>query len=94
MSDEFGDDLFTITDDDGNEYVLEHLDTIEMDGSYYLAFLPTDVDENSDDYGMLIMKQAEHDGEDYLDVPDDEEAERAYNIFMQRLFSDEETESE
>ena len=31
MSDAYGGDLITITDPEGNDYELEHLDTIEMD---------------------------------------------------------------
>ena len=89
MSDAYGGDLITITDPEGNDYELEHLDTIEMDNAFYLAFLPTDLDEEDPDYGIVILKcdGAPDMGAD-LYVPDDEEAERAYDIFMERLFDD------
>ena len=32
MSEEFGPDFITVTDEDGNEFELEHLDTIEYNG--------------------------------------------------------------
>jgi hypothetical protein len=91
MSDAYGGDIVTITDPDGNDYELEHLDTIEMDNAFYLAFLPTDLDENDPDYGIVILKcdGAPDMGAD-LYVPDDEDAERAYDIFMERLFNDDE----
>ena len=89
MSDEYGSDFITITDDDGNEYELEHLDTIDIDGTFYLAFLPADMDEDDENYGIVIMKQETENGESYLVVPEDEELDFAYQRFMERLFSDE-----
>ena len=44
---EYGDDFIVISDEDGNEYELEHLDTIEFEGQVYMAFLP--VSENEED---------------------------------------------
>lgn len=38
MSEGFGPDFITITDEDGNEFELEHLDTIEYNGQTYMAF--------------------------------------------------------
>ena len=90
MSEEYGNDFVTITDDDGNEYVLEHLDTIEIDGAYYLAFLPADVDEDDEKFGFIIMKQETEGDESYLVIPSEEETEFAYQRFMERLFEDEE----
>ena len=94
MSEEFGSDFITITDDDGNEYALEHLDTLELDGVYYLAFLPADVDEDDDRFGLIIMKQETEDGESFLVVPEDEELDFVYQRFMERLFEDDEDDME
>ncbi|MBQ6540385.1 MAG: DUF1292 domain-containing protein [Oscillospiraceae bacterium] len=94
MSEEFGSDFITITDDDGNEYALEHLDTLELDGVYYLAFLPADVDEDDDRFGLIIMKQEIEDGESFLVVPEDEELDFVYQRFMERLFEDDEDDME
>ena len=40
MSEEFGPDFITVTDEDGNEFELEHLDTLES-VSYTHLTLPT-----------------------------------------------------
>ena len=40
MSEEFGPDFITVTDEDGNEFELEHLDTLEYNGQTYMAFFP------------------------------------------------------
>lgn len=91
MSEEFGNDLVTITDDDGNEYVLEHLHTLEYKGSFYMAFLPTDIDEDDDDYGIIILKVVEEDGEEILgSVDDQDELEEVYELFAQVLFDEDE----
>ena len=45
MSEEFGPDFITVTDEDGNEFELEHLDTLEYNGQTYMAFFPAVEDE-------------------------------------------------
>lgn len=91
MDKNFGSDFISISDDEGNNYELEHLDTIELDGTFYLAFLPTDIDEDDENYGIIILKQEK---DEYLVVPPDDELELAYEKFMERLFNDEEDEEE
>ena len=36
MQEEYGGNFITVTDEDGNEFELEHLDTIEWNGQTYL----------------------------------------------------------
>jgi hypothetical protein len=91
MSELFGNDFITVTDDEGNEFELEHLDTMEFENETYMAFLPADMDENDPDYGFILLKVIEENGEEILgSVDDDEELERVYAFFMERLFDDEE----
>ena len=92
MSSEYGGDLYTITDDDGNDYVLEHVDTIELNDVFYLAFLPTDLEEDDEDYGLIILKKTEEDGEQVLvSIDDDEELlEDLFERFIDRLLDEEE----
>ena len=90
MSDEYGNDIITIVDADGEEIELEHLDTAEINGERYMAFLPTDIDENDEDYGMIILKASIEDGEEYLDTIDDEEEMNEVFEFFINLFSEEE----
>ena len=44
MSDEYGSDFISITDEDGKEYELEVLAELEYEGSKYLALVPADDD--------------------------------------------------
>ena len=101
MEEEFGPDFYTVTDEDGNEFELELLDTLEKDGIIYHAFFPAteedeetgeilDVDADTDE-GIVILKVIEEDGEEILSSLDtDEEVEALYQLFMDRFFEDEE----
>lgn len=88
MSEEYGSDYISLTDDEGNEFELELLDAWEIDGSMYHAFVPTDSDpDGEDDLDIIILKSVDVEGEEMLSTPDtDEELELAYQQFMSRLF--------
>jgi len=89
MSSDFGNDYFTISDEDGNDYELEHLDTIEIDGKLYMAFLPTDLDEDDEDYGFVILTVEDEDGEDILvSVEDEELLENLCELFVERFLDE------
>ncbi|MDR2420794.1 MAG: DUF1292 domain-containing protein [Oscillospiraceae bacterium] len=86
----YGDDIYTVTDDDGSEFSLEHLDTMEFDGGEYMAFVPADMDEGDPDYGIVLLRVEEENGEGvFATIDDGAERERVYNAFMERLFADE-----
>ena len=40
MSEEFGPNFITLTDEDGNDIELEYVDALELDGQTYMAFFP------------------------------------------------------
>lgn len=96
MSEEFGPDFITVTDEDGSEFELEHVDTIEYKGQVYMAFFPADTgeeDEEEED-GLIILKVVDVNGEEQLSTLDtEEELEEVYDQFMENLFQ-EETEGE
>ena len=94
MSEEYGNNFVVLTDENGKEIELEHLDTVEYNGQTYMAFIPADM--NLDDaYELLIMKvELEDNGEEALVTLDDEDEEaELFQIFSERLeetFEDEE----
>lgn len=93
MSEEYGPDFVSVTDDEGNEFELEHLGTMEHKGTTYMAFVPADMDEEDEDYGIIILKVIEENGEELLaDVDDGQELEEVYEQFIDQLFEDEEEE--
>ena len=67
MADNFGSDFMTIVDEDGTEYELEVLTTLEYNGFSYLAVVPADDTEDSGiKYEVSILKSVEEDGEPIL----------------------------
>jgi uncharacterized protein YrzB (UPF0473 family) len=92
MDENMSDDIYSISDEDGKNYQVEHLDTIEMDGVFYLAFLPIDENGNENvDVGMVILKTEKgEDGNNYFVIPTDEEMERAYDRFMEKWYEEDE----
>ena len=94
MSELYGDDIITITDEDGKEYVLEVLAVLELDGFEYYALVPAETDEEADLEGS-ILKAVEEDGEELLvAIEDEDELERVYNVMMDELYKEDETEDE
>ena len=88
--------FITLTDEDGNEFELEYIDALELDGQTYMAFFPAVEDEDADeeDLGLVILKSIMVDGEEQLSTLDsDEELERVYDRFMEQLMEDEEENS-
>ena len=63
-----------------------------------MAFFPAvpeenEADEDSDDYGMVILKSITENGEELLSTLDsEEELTEVYDLFMEMLFEDEEEE--
>ncbi len=94
MSEAYGGDFITIIDDDGQEFELEVLDTMDYNGETYMAFLPADMDENDPDYGMIILRvvQDENGDDIYESIDDDGQLQDVYDHFMVLLFDDEDEE--
>lgn len=95
MSDEFGSDFMTIIDEDGTEYAIEILSTMEYNGCTYMAVIPADLDEDDrSDPEVSILKSVEdEDGEPILcAIEDDTELEAVYNLMMDQLYEEDEDE--
>ncbi len=105
MEENFGPDFITVTDEDGNDFELELVDTLEHKGITYYAMFPAveedeatgepkDVDADDEEYGLVIMKGIEENGEELLSTLDsDEELDEVYELFMERFFQEEEEEN-
>ena len=90
MSDEFGSDYISITDDEGNSFELEHLCSMDYENETYMLFLPADMEEDDPDYGYIILKVIVENGEEIFgSVDDEDELNAVYDAFMEKLFADE-----
>ena len=89
MADEFGSDFMTIVDEDGTEFELEILSTLEYNGCTYLAVTPAAAEEKAE-VEVSILKSVEEDGESILSaIEDEEELEAVYSLIMDQLYEEE-----
>ena len=93
MADQYGSDYITIVDEDGEEFELEVLMSLEYNGSVYQAVIPA-VDAGEEvDLEVSILKNVEEDGEVILcAIEDEQELETVYNMIMDALYEEEEDE--
>ena len=82
----------TIVDEDGTEYELEVLSTLDYNGMTYLAVIPAD-DQEDAQAEVSILKSVEEDGEPLLcAIEDEQELETVYGLIMDQLYQDEDEE--
>lgn len=82
-NEEYDPEIYTLTDEDGNELNFALLGTLEHEGNVYKAMIPCDEngEETSEEYVILKLTQDE-DGEDMLvTIDDDEEFDNIADIF-------------
>ena len=89
--DQYGSDFLTIVDDDGNEYELEVLSTLEYNGNTYLAVIPAAESAEQLELEVSVLKSIEENGESILSViEDEEELEAVYDLIMDSLYEEDE----
>jgi len=87
--DQYGSDYITIVDDDGNEYELEVLTTLEYNGENYMAVIPAGETQDQFDLEVSIFKSVEEDGESVLCIIEDEqELQAVYDLIMDSLYEE------
>ena len=82
-------EIYTLTDEEGNELYFALLGTLEHEGNEYKAMIPVNEngEEESEEYVILKFDKDEN-GEDLLvTIDDDEEFDRIADIFDD-MFSD------
>ena len=86
---EFGTNYITLVDDEGIEQEFEIIDSLEIDGEYYYAFVPVleNAQDALEDSGeLVILKALEEGGEEILStINDDDEYDRVGAIFLERI---------
>ena len=89
MADEtfdFEEEVFTLTDEDGNESDFEFIGRIELENNSYVALIP--VDGSEDEYVILKVDKDEN-GEEYLiTIEDDDEFDKAADAFEDEFMSE------
>mgnify|MGYP003297720605 CR=1 FL=1 len=89
MADNYGSDFITIVDEDGTEFELEVLSSIEYNGDTYLAVTLAGAED--EDLEVSILKSVDEDGEPILCAVEDQiELETVYNLIMDQIYEEEE----
>ena len=95
MADLYGSDYITIVDEDGEEFELEVLMTMEYNGATYQAVIPAVEADEEFDLEVSILKNVEEDGEIILcAVEDEQELQTVYDLIMDALYEEEEEDEE
>lgn len=71
--------IFTLTDEEGNESEFELLGELTIDDNTYLALIPLDGDE--DEYVVLKIEVDENGDELLVTIDDDDEFDRVADAF-------------
>ena len=89
MENEYGSDFMTIVDEDGTEYELEVLSSLDYNGFTYLAVIPAGAED--EEMEISILKSVDEDGESVLcAIEDDAELEAVYELIMDELYEEDE----
>ena len=85
-------DVVMFVDDEGNEFELEVLSTLEYNGNTYLAVIPAAESLDELQLEVSILKSVEEDGDPILcAIEDEQELETVYNLIMDQLYEEEES---
>ena len=89
--DQYGSDFITIVDEDGTEYELEVLSSLEYNGETYLAVIPAGDTQDEFQLEVSILKSVDEDGESILcAVEDQQELQAVYDLIMDSLYEEDE----
>ena len=80
-------DFVTLTDDEGNEIELEHLDTLEYEGATYMAFIPAEMSLDEEYHLMILKVETDEESQEEIlaTVEDEDVLDAVFERFSQRL---------
>lgn len=76
-------DIYTLTDEDGNESQFELIGEVDLDGKTYYALTELDAEGNqvSEEYVILRLESEENGEEVLISIDDDEEFDKVADYF-------------
>lgn len=80
-------ELFTLTDEDGNESQFALIGELELDGNIYLALVPAD-NEDADEYVVLKVTVDENGEEFLVTIDDDDEFDKVADAFEDQFMGE------
>jgi uncharacterized protein YrzB (UPF0473 family) len=86
-------DVFTLTDEEGNENQFELLASADVEGVTYLALQPME-DENDDSYVILKLVTDENGDDILVTIDDDDEFDKIADLFEDEFMTMEYTDEQ
>ncbi len=83
---DFEQEVFTLTDEEGNESDFEFIGKIELDGNTYVALIP--VEGKDEEYVILKIVKDESGDEILVTIEDDDEFDKAADAFEDEFMSE------
>lgn len=83
---DFETEVFTLTDDEGNESQFELIGNLEIDGNTYVALIPVDGDE--EEYVVLKVIEDPNGEEILITIDDDDEFDKVADAFEDEFMSE------
>ncbi len=80
-------ELFTLTDEEGNESQFALIGELEIEGQIYLALVPADNDD-ADEYVVLKVEVDENGEELLVTIDDDDEFDRVADAFEDQFLGE------
>lgn len=80
------DEIYTLTDEEGNEAQFELAGTRELNGETYYALIP--IENDKDEYVILKSEISENNEEMLVTIDDDDEFNNISEIFDNELFGE------
>ena len=83
---DFEQEVFTLTDEEGNESDFEFIGKIELDGNTYVALIP--VEGKDEEYVILKIVKDDSGDEILVTIEDDDEFDKAADAFEDEFMSE------
>ena len=83
---DFEQEVFTLTDEEGNESDFEFIGRLSLDGNDYIALIP--VEGNEEEYVILKVENDENGEEVLITIEDDDEFDAVTDAFEDEFMSE------
>lgn len=92
MEELFGDEIVTITDEDGKEYEMEVLARFDCNDAEYVALTDANAEDAEEmEVSILKVEAGDEDGDMLVSIDDENELEQVYQVLMDLLYEEEDT---
>lgn len=92
MEELFGDEIVTITDEDGKEYEMEVLARFDYNDAEYVALTDANAEDAEEmEVSILKVEAGDEDGDMLVSIDDEAELEQVYQVLMDLLYEDDDT---